>query len=138
MSLNLAVFYVVFAPLVCFIAIFNYEISSTFIGSDFNYDSSILVPILSLTFFIWGLKIYHFDYIFFLKEKTLTSMKILFFGSLINFILNVIIIPKFGIIGASVSTLFSYLICLTASYYFGKSFLNTNLISHYYQRQFLL
>ena len=123
MSLNLAVFYIIFAPLVFFIAIFSDLISGTFIGSDFNYNSSILIPIFSLTFFLWGLKIYHFDYIFFLKEKTFTSMKILFFGSLINFILNVIAIPKFGIVGASVSTLFSYLICLIASYNFGRSFL---------------
>ena len=56
MSLNLAVFYVVFAPLVCFIAIFNYEISSTFIGSDFNYDSSIFGPNTFPDFFHMGIK----------------------------------------------------------------------------------
>ena len=71
-------------------------------------------------FFFWGLKIYHFDYIFFLREKTRLSMKILLFGSLINIFLNLVFIPRYELMGAAFSTLLAYLICLALSFYKGR------------------
>tara|TARA_B110000116_G_C16748089_1_gene541950 strand:- start:690 stop:1532 length:843 start_codon:yes stop_codon:yes gene_type:complete len=120
MSLNLNLFLVVIFPLSIFIALFNEFISSVFIGADFNYPSSLLITSFSIMFFFWGLKIYHFDYVFFLKEKTKLSMKILFFGSLINICLNLVFIPKYELMGAALSTVFAYSICLFISFYKGR------------------
>ena len=120
MSLNLNLLIVIILPLSIFVAFFNEFITSIFIGDNFNYPSSLLIPSFSFIFFFWGLKIYHFDYVFFLKEKTRLSMKILFFGSLVNICLNIVFIPRYELIGAAFSTLLAYLICLALSYYKGR------------------
>ena len=97
MTFNLNIFATVFLPLCIFIIYFNDSISSLFIGNQFTRQSSELIPIFSIIF-LWGVKIHHIDYIFQLKEKT-CFMYILFFGSLINLILNFILIPKMELIG---------------------------------------
>ena len=117
MSLNFNLFVVMILPLSIFIAFFNDFISSIFIGANFNHPSSLLIPAFSIMFFFWGLKIYHFDYVFFLKEKTRLSMKILFFGSFINICLNLVFIPKYQLMGAAFSTVLAYFICLVLSFY---------------------
>jgi O-antigen/teichoic acid export membrane protein len=38
------------------------------------------------------------------------STKILYFGAIFNLVFNILLIPKFGIVGASLTTVFSYLI----------------------------
>jgi O-antigen/teichoic acid export membrane protein len=127
MSLNFNLLIVIILPLSIFVAFFNEFITSIFIGDNFNYTSSLLIPSFSFMFFFWGLKIYHFDYIFFLREKTRLSMKILLFGSLINICLNLVFIPRYELMGAAFSTLLAYLICLVLSFYKGRELMIVNI-----------
>ena len=73
MTFNLNIFFTVFLPLCIFIIYFNNSISALFIGKQFTSLSSELIPIFSITFLLWGMKIHHIDYIFQLKEKTSVS-----------------------------------------------------------------
>ena len=93
----------------------------------FEIKSSELIPIFSITFLLWGMKIHHIDYIFQLKEKTSVSMYILFFGSLINLILNFILIPRIELIGASYATLSSYFIILLVSFFISRNYLKVKI-----------
>ena len=77
-------------------------------------------------FFMWGLKTHHFDYIFLLKEKTKFSFYILLLGSAINIVLNIIMIPYFGLIGALYSTFLAYLFILIISIILGNYFIRIN------------
>ena len=130
MTFNLNIFATVFLPLCIFIIYFNDSISSLFIGNQFTRQSSELIPIFSIIFILWGIKIHHIDYIFQLKEKTSVSMYILFFGSLINLILNFILIPRIELIGASYATLSSYFIILLVSFIISKNFLKVKIDIH--------
>jgi O-antigen/teichoic acid export membrane protein len=59
--------------------------------------------------------------------KTKTVMKILISASIINLILNLILIPSFGIMGAAVSTSFSYILVLAFNYNFIKEKMGVSL-----------
>ena len=127
MAFNLNIFITVFLPLCIFIIYFNNSISTLFIGKQFTLLSSELIPIFSIIFLLWGIKIHHIDYIFQLKEKTSVSMYILFFGSLVNLILNFILIPRIELIGASYATLLSYFIILFVSFIVSRNFLKVKI-----------
>ena len=115
MTFNFNIFITVFLPLCVFILYFNNSISDIFIGKKFNILSSELIPLFSMMFLFWGIKIHHFDYIFQLSEKTSLSMYILFFGSFINLILNIFLIPRLELLGAAYATFISYVIILLIS-----------------------
>ena len=115
MTFNFNIFITVFLPLCVFILYFNNSISDIFIGKKFTIMSSELIPLFSMMFLFWGLKIHHFDYIFQLSEKTSLSMYILFFGSFINLILNIFLIPRVELLGAAYATFISYVIILLIS-----------------------
>jgi len=115
MTFNFNIFITVFLPLCVFILYFNNSISDIFIGKKFTILSSDLIPLFSMMFLFWGLKIHHFDYIFQLSEKTSLSMYILFFGSFINLLLNIFLIPRIELLGAAYATFISYVIILLIS-----------------------
>ena len=117
---NIKLFLIIFIPLCFFIIYFNNFISTIFLGEAFRYTLFPIIPLCSIMFFMWGIKIHHFDYIFQLKEKTKFSFYILFSGSVINVILNVFLIPIFGLIGALYSTFLAYLFILISSIILGN------------------
>lgn len=55
-----------------------------------------------------------------LNEKTKNIFYIMVVSVIINIILNVVLIPKFGIVVASITTLVSYLISTVITYYFAN------------------
>ena len=71
-------------------------------------------------FFIWGTKIYHFDYYFQLKEKTHYPMLILGLGSMLNIGFNILLIPKYGILGAAYATIIVYFVIFILSVMISK------------------
>ena len=127
MTFNFNIFITVFLPLCVFILYFNNSISDIFIGKKFTIMSSELIPLFSMMFLFWGLKIHHFDYIFQLSEKTSLSMYILFFGSFINLLLNIFLIPRFELLGAAYATFASYIIILLISLLISRKLLKVSI-----------
>ena len=76
-------------------------------------------------FFVWGTKIYHFDYLFQLKEKTKYPMYILCIGSVINIVLNIYMIPRLGIVGAAYATSIAYFVVFIISIYMSRRLMPT-------------
>ena len=87
----------------------------------------LMIPTISMMFLFWGLKIHHFDYIFQLSEKTSLSMYILFFGSFINLLLNIFLIPRLGLLGAAYATFASYVIILLISLLISRNLLKVSI-----------
>ena len=123
---NIKLFLITFIPLCFFIIYFNNFISNIFLGEAFRYADFPIIPLFSIMFFMWGIKIHHFDYIFQLKEKTKFSFYILFLGSIINIVLNIFLIPIFGLMGALYSTFLAYLFILVFSIILGRQFIEIN------------
>ena len=107
-------------PLSLMVIYFNQFISGFFIGNEYTKYSSQLIPLFAVMFFIWGTKIYHFDYYFQLKEKTHYPMLILGLWSMLNIGFNILLIPKYGILGAAYATIIVYFVIFILSVMISK------------------
>lgn len=67
----------------------------------------IIIPIIALGYFFYGVYLYMLAGLF-LKERTRSIPLITFFAALINFGLNLIFIPRWGELGAAITTIFAY------------------------------
>ena len=85
------------------------EILFTLSNEDVNKDSISLIILISLSVFATALYqiVYH---ILSLKNKTGILIFIFGLGAIINLLFNYLIIPYYGIIGAALSTLISFVI----------------------------
>ena len=85
---------------------FNKIIFMYFIDIKFSSSQEIVSPI-ACGFFFWGLNIFYLSYFIFEKQnKTIFILSIL--SICLNLVLNYILIPVFGIIGAGYATLATY------------------------------
>ncbi len=94
------------------------DIAKHLISSDYWAGLSI-VPILLLAFFFLGLY-YNFSIWFKLKDKTIIGAYISVCGALITIALNLILLPRIGLIGAAWAALSCYSFMAFASYITGR------------------
>jgi O-antigen/teichoic acid export membrane protein len=95
-SLLIMVFVTIFAPYII----------------HFLYDSSYNTSILTLQIHIWS-TIFVFigtaySYVLLIKDKMIITLQSTVLGSVLNILLNFILLPKYGAIGAAIATLVSY------------------------------
>jgi O-antigen/teichoic acid export membrane protein len=76
-----------------------------------------ITPIIVLSMFLYGVS-YFFCQIMILTKKTNLIAIICAAGAFLNIILNIMFIPKFGILAASLTTLVSYVCIFSLTWYF--------------------
>lgn len=106
-------------PLTMFVAVFCREIVTILLGNDFREGFAIL-PIVMAGVCVWGLSMYGHKGLE-LLEKTNLMLTFVTVSACLNLVLNIIIVPKFGYLGASVTTFISYLSYSILVYHFSKS-----------------
>ncbi|MFQ5824311.1 MAG: oligosaccharide flippase family protein [bacterium] len=108
MTVELIRYFIIFAlPIVILFFLLGKYIVTVLLGT--NYESGyILVPILTLGFFIWHLSMYLQKGIE-LSHRTYIMLILLIIIAGLNLLANFLIVPKFGMLGASYTTTFSYL-----------------------------
>lgn len=85
-----------------------------------QYSNSIVTArIVSISYFMFGLS-QIMSIIILVNEKITYVTIINVFSACFNIVLNYLLIPKYGIIGASLSTLFAYFIILILYYLYAK------------------
>ena len=91
------------------ISIFAKPLLTILSTGEIAEKSYLIIPIVAIGTLFYGLYVilYH---IFVITKRTGLSAKIWVVSALINFILNIIFIPKFGIFGAAITTLIAYLV----------------------------
>ena len=100
------------------IALFSKEIIFIFFDEQY-YDAYKIVMIVSIAFAIssfggiFNLAIYQ-------EKKTIFLMYINLFSALINIILNFLLIPFIGVLGAAIATMITYLVTSLSSFYYAK------------------
>jgi len=94
--------------------------------SDFIAGGGLLVLLLSISVTFAGIFLIS-EYTIYLVKKTAWLAVINAIGAITNVFLNVILIPRIGIIGASVSTLASYLIITVIIVVWGRKSINYNI-----------
>ncbi|OIJ11269.1 hypothetical protein BKP37_16640 [Anaerobacillus alkalilacustris] len=111
----------VVAPVVIFLVIFAQQVTDFVLGDQYNTQDTVqIIRLISIAAFIAGLKAYFFDFSFQFGKKTRNQIYPIMFGGVINILLNFILIPKFGIVGAVYSTILAYLIALLISIVLGQ------------------
>jgi O-antigen/teichoic acid export membrane protein len=84
--------------------------SNLFLGKFFRSGSSDLMPIITIGVLIGNLKAYLIDLVFYLRKKTLLQVIPSALIALVNVILNLLWIPRFGLIGSAYATLVSFVL----------------------------
>jgi O-antigen/teichoic acid export membrane protein len=81
-----------------------------FLGEGYRELAAILLPYIAIGAFIKGLKLYGIDILFHLTQDTKSQMIPFAIAAVINVVLNFLLIPSMGVIGAALSTLLAYII----------------------------
>jgi O-antigen/teichoic acid export membrane protein len=99
---------------------FEFLPGKSIIGKEY-LSGIIIVPIILLGYLFNGMY-YNFQAGIYIEEKTKYFPYVTFSGALANVAVNVLLIPKMGVIGAAIATLASYIIMAGGLYYFSQKY----------------
>ncbi|HAF31114.1 MAG TPA: hypothetical protein DCG75_18915 [Bacteroidales bacterium] len=104
-----------------FISLFSQEVIELFSkNSDYNAAYKI-VPFISLAFIFKGVQ-YVYSLGLHFAKKTKYNATIVLFAAILNFGLNLILVPIYGIYGAAIATIISWIVMSTAFYKYSFKF----------------
>lgn len=106
----MALYFILLTPMIFGIAVLSKNITYILLGEGFQ-TSYIILPWVSAGVFCFGLTQYLYKP-FELKKKTKNLLYLVISTAILKIILNLFLIPKFGILGGAYSTLISYLFYL--------------------------
>jgi len=110
----LCVYFIVSTPVAFGIAALSKDIISIVVGEPF-WPTAVILPWVVAGVFFFGLsQIVNIP--FQLKEKPHLLVYLIFPSAILNIVLNLFMIPRFGILGAAYSTLIAYFIYSIVSY----------------------
>lgn len=95
-------------------------IANTFLGKEFRLTAAGIIPLIALGAFLAGFKAYHFDAAFQFAHRTIYQVWIVLFVAIVNFALNWIAIPRYGINGAAGASVLAYMISIGLTAWLGR------------------
>lgn len=110
-------------PLVFLISILSGDLSKFILGAEYQRDAAMLMPWLAASIFVGVFKSYFLDVVFQLHHETKYLGAIAALMAIVNVVLNIILLPRFGIIAAAWSTLLAFLVGAIASWLLGRRLL---------------
>lgn len=96
------------------------NIAHAVLGGEFQYAAASLIPWIALSALLAGLKAYHLDLAFQLGKNTLGQLWVTLAAALINLLLNLVWIPRFGVMGAAYATVVAYTTASLLSWIVGR------------------
>ncbi len=120
LSKNFILLLAVSVPATVGLSILALPVASLFLGEAFRDSAISLMPWIAVATLLSGLKAYYFDLSFQLGKKTLTQIWSVAIAAVVNIILNVLWIPKYGVLGAAYATVAAYMVALFVSILLGK------------------
>jgi O-antigen/teichoic acid export membrane protein len=114
------------------VQLFNYSL----IGSEF-WGSGIIIPWIAFGYYFYGLFVLQMPTIY-LKNKQLWVPFFWAVAAIINIILNILLIPGLGLMGAGIATLSSYLIMFIYLYIKNQRWMPLNFINKFLIFYFIL
>lgn len=107
-------------PVAMGLAVCSENISNVMLGETYRESASALIPIIALSSFIFGIKIFYLDLGFQLSNKTYIEPWVMLGAAIVNVLLNFWWIPVFGLVGAAFATVISYGVGAYLSWRLGK------------------
>jgi O-antigen/teichoic acid export membrane protein len=96
------------------------QIIELIIGEKFRTGALLVFPWVALAAAISGIKAFHFDIAFHLKKSSPYLVLTGTIAAAVNVVLNLILIPAFGILGAAWATLLAYIVAFVTSAWLGR------------------
>ena len=117
LNYSLKYFLLVMIPAVFGISILSHQLLEILSTKEIADNAYFVIPFIGASMIVYG--IYCFiSHILVLVKKTKLAAMIWAAGALVNFVLNIILIPKFGIVAAAVITFLSYFCVLILTWHF--------------------
>lgn len=95
------------------------NITNVVFGADFRGEAGELVPWVALAIFFGAFKAFYLDCGFYLGHKTNKLVWPMALAATINLVLNFMLIPVYGMLGAAYATVCAFAIGAIASWFFG-------------------
>lgn len=92
------------------------------VGKEFVPAALALLPWIGLAIFANCTYLFYVSLAFQLAQHTAGSVKVVGVAALVNLLLNALLIPQYGLYGATVASIAAYLICLVYGYFLGKQY----------------
>lgn len=103
------------------VGFFATDISDIIFGNDYRQDAAMIMPWLAAAIFVGAFKSYFLDVVFQLRKATKYQGYIAILMAAVNIVLNLLLLPRYGVIAAAWATLAAFTIGALASWVAGKS-----------------
>jgi O-antigen/teichoic acid export membrane protein len=90
------------------------------VGAAFVPTSISLLPWIGIAIFANCTYLFYVSLSFQLAKYTAGSVKVVGVAAVVNVVLNLVLIPTYGLLGATLASIAAYLICLVYGYYLGR------------------
>ena len=119
---NLVLIVAIAFPAAAGLAVLAPGVTGLIIGEEFQKVAQTIVPWVALAALLAGLKSYYFDMAFQLGQNTVGQLKVLAVATLVNLVLNFILIPDYSVMGAIYATVIAYAMGLILSAIKGRKY----------------
>lgn len=96
------------------------NISTVMLGSEFRESAGVIMSWVALAIFVGTLKSYYLDYSFQLGRRVRKQVWTVGIAAITNVILNLLLIPIHGPLGAAYATLAAFVVGFSISWYLGR------------------
>ena len=100
--------------------LFAPQVASLVLGKSFRQAGIIIIPWIVAATLLAGVRSYYFDLAFQLGKQTLGQLWVVGSSAVVNIVLNVVLIPRTGILGAAWATIAAYAVALFLSVLLGR------------------
>lgn len=120
LSDNIILLLAVAVPAATGLALIADNLARVMLGAEFAAGAARLMPWIALATLLNGVKLYHFDRSFHLREKTHEQIWVAAGAAAVSMGLNVLLIPAFGMVGAAASGVTAYAVAIFLSITLGR------------------
>ncbi|HEV2082786.1 MAG TPA: lipopolysaccharide biosynthesis protein [Brevundimonas sp.] len=117
---QLSTFLLIGLPAAAGVALVAQPLADVLIGEDLRAAAVTVTPWIALSALLYGLTAYYFGQAFTLGRKTTALLGAMAVPAVLNVVLNVILVPRFGLIGAAWATAASFGAGLIATLVLGR------------------
>lgn len=120
LSQNFVLLLIVGLPATVGFALLAPNIAGVLVGPAFSSAATEIMPWIAAATFFAGIKAYYVDLSFQLSKNTRLQVFVALFAATANVLLNLWLIPRYGLLGAAYSTLVAYAAALVGGWWLGN------------------
>ena len=113
-------FFLIGIPAAAGVALVARPLAEVMIGPDLRDAATLVTPWIALSALLYGMTAYYFGQAFTLGQKTRLLLVAMIIPAVANVLLNLFLIPRFGLVGAAWSTAISFGLGMLATLAMGR------------------